>query len=103
MNQLNTDEIDFNSIKLNNSSNLSQNSTNEHRSDKQQDHHKSDQSAQLKRELSEERINFMRVINTFNSYGDVSKQKLNEKLKYFNSLPKNHQVNFYSNENFSLL
>lgn len=46
----------------------------------------------LKKELSEERINFFRVINTFKSYGQVSKEKLNKKLKYFESLPLNHQV-----------
>lgn len=46
----------------------------------------------LKKELSQERINFFRVINTFKSYGQVSKEKLNKKLKYFESLPLNHQV-----------
>ena len=45
-------------------------------------------------ELGEERINLMRVINTFKSYADVSKQKLLAKLEYFESLPLNHQVNF---------
>ena len=47
-----------------------------------------------KKELSEERINFFRVINTFKSYGQVSKEKLNKKVKYFESLPLNHQVRF---------
>lgn len=45
-----------------------------------------------KMELSEERINFFRVINTFKSYGQVSKEKLMKKMKYFESLPVAHQV-----------
>ena len=45
-----------------------------------------------KKELSEERINFFRVINTFKSYGNYNKQKLNDKIKYFDTLPIHHKV-----------
>lgn len=48
----------------------------------------------LSKETSEERINLIRVINTFKSYADVNKTKLNDKIKYFESLPSNHQVIF---------
>lgn len=45
-----------------------------------------------KKELSEERINFFRVINTFKLYGAYSREKLLDKLKYFETLPNHHQV-----------